>query len=238
MTHKIRPIAIGYVRVSTADQADSGLSLSAQRRQIEAQAVVSGFDLVDVIADAGASAKNLVRPGVAQLLQRLQRGETDCIIVAKLDRLTRSIRDLGGLLEELALTRRRDGGRGVDLISSTESLDTGSATGRLVINIMASVSQWEREIISERTIAALQEKRIQGRRFSRFAPYGYRYEGDSQVPVESEQAIMLEISELRGQDLSWQRVAQTLNDRGMLNRAGRRWLPGGLWRLKQRSDVA
>jgi DNA invertase Pin-like site-specific DNA recombinase len=96
-------------------------------------------------------------PGLQRVLAMVQNREVQAVIVAKLDRLTRSVRDLCELLE---LFERR----GVALISLAESLDTSSAAGRLVINIMAAVSQWEREAIGERTRDALRHKRSQNER--------------------------------------------------------------------------
>jgi predicted site-specific integrase-resolvase len=100
-------------------------------------AVVHDTELADVIVDAGESAKNLDRPGMKRILDLVRGGEVDTVIVAKLDRLTRSVRDLSDLLEVFQR-------KGVSLVSVAESLDTGSAAGRLVLNIMVSVSQWER----------------------------------------------------------------------------------------------
>jgi DNA invertase Pin-like site-specific DNA recombinase len=123
--------AIGYARVSTDKQADAGVSLEVQTQKIQAMAVVHGSELVDVIVDGGESAKNLNRPGMERLLAVVDRREVQTVIVAKLDRLTRSVKDLGHLLERFEK-------RGVALISVAESLDTGSAAGRLVITIMTA----------------------------------------------------------------------------------------------------
>src|SRR5580704_15229177 len=149
--------AIGYVRVSTQKQADFGVSLEAQTEKVRAMAVVQGAELADVIVDAGESAKSLNRPGMARLLSLVDSGAVDTIIISKLDRLTRSVKDLAELLERF--TRR-----GVSLVSMAESLDTGTAAGRLVLNIMVSVSQWEREAIGERTRDAMSHKRANGER--------------------------------------------------------------------------
>src|SRR5689334_12703286 len=115
---------IGYVRVSTDRQADKGVSLEAQEAKIRAMATVQGADLLDVIVDGGESAKSLNRPGLQKLLRMVNKGEVQAIIIAKLDRLTRSVKDLCGLLE--LLEKRK-----VALISVAESLDTSSAAGRL-----------------------------------------------------------------------------------------------------------
>jgi Resolvase, N terminal domain len=120
--------AIGYVRVSTEKQAEFGVSLEAQEEKVRAMAVVQGAELVDVIVDAGESAKSLNRPGMARLMSLVDAGAVNTVIIAKLDRLTRSVKDLAELLERF--TRR-----GVSLVSVAESLDTGTAAGRLVLNI-------------------------------------------------------------------------------------------------------
>ena len=91
--------AIGYIRVSTEQQADFGVSLDAQTAKVRAMAVVQAVDLVDIIIDAGESAKSLNRPGMARLLSMVDSGAVDTVIIAKLDRLTRSVADLAELLK-------------------------------------------------------------------------------------------------------------------------------------------
>src|SRR3984885_13702491 len=148
---------IGYVRVSTDKQAEHGVSLEAQAEKIRAMALVQGAQLAEIIVESGESAKSLNRPGMAKLLAMVDAGKVKAVIVAKLDRLTRSVKDLCELLERFER-------RGVALVSVAESLDTGSAAGRLVLNIMAAVSQWEREAIGERTRDAMKHKRANGHR--------------------------------------------------------------------------
>ena len=119
--------AIGYVRVSTDKQADRGVSLEAQVEKIEAMCIVQDVELLDVLVDAGESVKDLDRPGMVRILEMVQSRAVGMVIVAKLDRLTRSVKDLAVLLEQFQR-------RGVSLVSVAESLDTGSASGRLVLN--------------------------------------------------------------------------------------------------------
>ena len=190
---------VGYVRVSTDRQADQGVSLGAQEAKIRAMATVRGSDLDEVIVDGGESAKDLNRPGVQRLLSVVNGGKVDAVIVAKLDRLTRSVKDLCALLE---LFEKRK----VALISVAESLDTGSAAGRLVITIMGAVSQWEREAIGERTRDALRHKRSQGRRVGNIA-FGSRLadDGEHLEADPAEQSALAEIRQLRhsGATHSW-----------------------------------
>src|SRR5262249_18446976 len=150
--------------VSTDRQAEQGVSLEAQEYKIRAMTTIHNAELVEVIIDGGESAKSLNRPGLQRLLALVNSGQVQAVIVAKLDRLTRSVKDLCALLE---LFEKRK----VALISVAESLDTAAAAGRLVITIMAAVSQWEREAIGERTRDALRHKRSQGHRVGNI-PFG------------------------------------------------------------------
>jgi DNA invertase Pin-like site-specific DNA recombinase len=209
--------AIGYARVSTDKQADFGVSLEAQTEKVRAMAVVQGSELLDVIVDAGESAKSLNRPGMERLLALVDAGAVNTVIVAKLDRLTRSVKDLAELLERF--TRR-----GVSLVSVAESLDTGTAAGRLVLNIMVSVSQWEREAIGERTRDAMHHKRANGERVGT-VPFGYRVAADGchLEPEPAEQSILSRIRELKAAGFTTRRIAAELNREGCTTRRGTAW---------------
>ena len=154
-------------------------------------ATVQGAELFEVIVDGGESAKNLNRPGLQRLLALVDSGKVEAVIIAKLDRLTRSVKDLCSLLELFEK-------RGVALISVAESLDTASAAGRLVITIMAAVSQWEREAIGERTRDALRHKRTSGERVGNIR-FGFRLSPDGKhvEPDPGEQGVLTEIRHLR-----------------------------------------
>ena len=209
--------AIGYVRVSLEKQAEKGVSLEAQSEKIRAMATVQGSELVDIIVEAGESAKNLNRPGVQKLLALVDGGRVEAVIVAKLDRLTRSVKDLCALLERFERKR-------VALVSVAESLDTGSAAGRLVINIMTAVSQWEREAIGERTRDAMSHKRRNGERVGNIA-YGYRLAGDDRhvEPDDGEQAVLTRIRSLRRAKKTLRAIAGEPNDSGSQTRRGTSW---------------
>jgi site-specific DNA recombinase len=208
--------AAGYVRVSTDGQADRGVSLDAQAEKIRAMATLQDAELLDVIVDGGESGKSLNRPGIDRLIAMVDRREVEIVIIAKLDRLTRSVRDLADLLERFQK-------RGVALVSVGESLDTGSAAGRLVINLITCVSQWEREAIGERTRDALRHKRAQGLRAGN-VPYGFELAEDEQTlrPSETERQILDMIRALRD-GRSLRQVARELNALGLRTRSGSPW---------------
>jgi site-specific DNA recombinase len=151
---------IAYLRCSTQEQADSRLGLEAQQARTLAYAAAMGWDSPEVVQDAGYSAKSLQRPGMALIMERIRNGAIERVVVSKLDRLTRSVRDLCHIVE-LCNEHR------VALVSATESLDTATAAGRMVVHLLGVVSQWEREAISERTREALAAKKRRGERLGR-----------------------------------------------------------------------
>lgn len=207
--------AVGYARVSTSDQADNGLSLTAQRAKIGAYATMHDLQLLDVIEDGGVSAKSLDRPGMARLLELIRRRQVDVVVIAKLDRITRSVRDLGELID---LFQRNC----VEFASVADHIDTSTAAGRLVLNVMGSVAQWEREAIGERTREAMSVMRTEGRRISRFAPFGYRHNGRGLVEDEHEQRAITLMQRLRAEGRSLRRIAESLESQGFTNRRGGR----------------
>ena len=217
--------AVAYVRVSTEKQADAGQSLEAQRAKVAAYASLYELELVEVVVDAGVSAKTLNRPGLTRALAMLKSGEADALVVVKLDRLTRSVRDLGELVE------RYFASGAAALLSVSEQIDTRSAAGRLVLNVLASVSQWEREAIGERTAAVMQHKASQGEFTGGQAPYGYAVEAGRLVPVEAEQAVLAAAREAKAKGLSLRAVAKALEARGFLARSGKVFAPTQVSRL-------
>lgn len=207
--------AIAYVRVSTEEQAREGVSLAAQEAKIRAYAELYDLELVDVVIDAGVSAKTLKRPGLQQALAALESGEAEAIIIAKLDRLTRSVADWNTLIE-------RYFGKTYALLSVADQIDTRTAAGRLVLNVLVSVAQWEREAIGERTAAALEQKKAQGEHIGGVA-FGYRVEGTELVQVEAEIKAIELAKELRGQGWTLQAIAEELNRQGIPTKRGGKW---------------
>ena len=212
---------IAYVRVSTDKQADKGVSLDAQRAKCAAYAELYDLELCEVIVDAGESAKTLDRPGLQRALAMLKRGEAEALLVVKLDRLTRSVRDLGELVARYFAPGK------AALLSVGEQIDTRSAAGRLVLNVLASVSQWEREAVGERTSAAMQHKASQGEYTGGAAPFGFRLAADGEHVEElpAEQAVLAAARELRASKLSLRAVASELARRGHHSRTGRPFGP-------------
>lgn len=205
--------AIGYIRVSTQGQADDGVSLDAQRAKIHAWADLNGYEIGEVFADEGISGSKADRPGLADALNAVKRG--DALVVYSLSRLARSTR------HTLEISERLDK-IGADLVSLSERIDTTSAAGRMVFRMLAVLAEFERDQTSERTAMALRHKRTQGERVGS-VPYGFDLDADGVHLVEnaSEQAVIQQARELHQSGLSLRKIAAELNARGLVARNGR-----------------
>jgi|NGEPerStandDraft_6_1074524.scaffolds.fasta_scaffold149227_1 DNA invertase Pin-like site-specific DNA recombinase len=145
-----------YTRVSTREQSDSGAGLAAQESALRAEAQRRGWDVVDLLTDAGASGKSLHhRPELAKALELVDDGQADVLAVSKLDRLSRSVFDFAKLVAQADK-------KGWGLVALDLGVDTTTPNGRLMANVMMSVAEWERDIISQRTRDGLREKQAAG----------------------------------------------------------------------------
>jgi DNA invertase Pin-like site-specific DNA recombinase len=216
---------IAYLRVSTGKQADQGLSLDAQQEKATTYARLYDLELVEVIIDAGESAKTLERPGLQRALALLQAGQADALLIIKLDRLTRSVADLGRLIDDHFAPGK------AELLSVSEQIDTRSASGRLVLNILASVSQWEREIIAERTRDVMRYKQNQGEYIGGYVPYGFEVIEGALVENPLEQHVIQQAQSLHATGLSLRKVSAALQQRGFQARTGATFHPGQIQRM-------
>lgn len=206
---------IAYVRVSTEEQASHGVSLAAQEAKLRSYCELYDHELVEVIVDAGVSAKTLNRPGLQQALGMLRSDAAQGLLVLKLDRLTRSVRDLGELLDTYFQKSA--------LISIQEQCDTSSAAGRLVLNVMTSVAQWERETTSERTKTALAYKKTQGVVLGR--------------PALADTATIQRVVELRRAGQSLRQIAEALASEGCSTQRGGTWAPNTVRKILLREGA-
>lgn len=196
---------VGYVRVSTEDQADSGLGLASQRTAIQAECSRRHWSLIAIHEDAGISGKKLDRPGLTLALDDVQQGRAAGIVVAKLDRLSRSLVDFAGLM---ALAQDQ----GWNLVALDLGIDLSSPAGEFMAGVMASAAQWERRIIGQRTRDALAVKRQQGVRLGR----------PSVLPAEVAQRIR----DAHGCGASLASIARDLNTENVPTaHGGAQWYP-------------
>lgn len=220
--------AIGYVRVSTEGQATEGVSLDAQRARISAWCIANNYQLAGVYVDAGVSgARADNRPKLQEALAAVCKGK-GALIVYSLSRLARSTKDT------IAIAERLDAA-GADLVSLSERIDTTSAAGRMIFRMLAVLSEFERDLVSERTISALAHKRAKGERVGTI-PFGFDLGSDDIRLVENpgEQSTVRTIRELRGQGMTYRAIAGRLNGASIAAKGGGRWHPQAVLNVAQR----
>lgn len=209
--------AVIYVRVSTQEQASEGVSLDNQIEKIKAYCYARSWSVVDLISDEGYSGKSLNRPGVLKIIGKAKQKEFDVVVTYKLDRLTRSVRDLGYLIEDIF--NKHD----IAFTSVLDNFDTSTANGKLILNVLGSVAQWERDIISERTKDALLYKKRNMKLYGQ-CPYGYHVDSEGNLlPVKEELDVINKMKDRRRRGLSLNKIADQLNTLETPTKNGGRW---------------
>jgi DNA invertase Pin-like site-specific DNA recombinase len=194
---------IGYARVSTEEQAVSGAGLEAQRRAIVAECRRRGWELVETIDDAGYSAKDMKRPGVQEALRALEAGAAKALVVAKLDRLSRSMLDFAALM---ATAQKQSWA----LVALDCAVDTSTPAGEAMAHVLATFGQFERRLISQRTKEALAVKKASGVRLGR--------------PPTVPPSVVRRIQRLRARGLSLRAIADELNEGKVpTGQGGKQW---------------
>lgn len=195
--------AIGYVRVSTDEQVDTGAGLAAQRAAITAAATQRGWTMVDVIEDAGFSGKNQKRPGLMLALEAMKRGDASVLVVSNVDRLSRSLLDFAGIMD----MAEREGWACVALDAP---MDSTNPAGEAMVAMMAVFAQLERRLISQRTKKAMGALSAQGKHMGR----------RSRVP----QSVADWITEQRENKIPYATIAKALNDEEIpTGQGGKQW---------------
>jgi DNA invertase Pin-like site-specific DNA recombinase len=195
---------IGYLRVSSAEQGSSGAGLESQRQSIEAECARHGWQLLRIEEDV-LSAKNMKRPGLQRALDACRSGEATGLVVAKLDRLSRSLMDFAAMVEEAQK-------RGYSIVCVDQAFDLGTSNGCAMAGMLAVFAAWEREIIGERTKAALAVKQAQGVKLGR--------------PRTMPDELRARIRRMRKRGLSLPAIVAKLNEEQVATaHGGRRWYP-------------
>ncbi len=203
---------LGYVRVSTDEQKRSGAGLAAQRCTIATASRERGWRLAGIEADEGVSAGSTKkRLGLARALEALTAGEADGLVVAKLDRLSRSVRDFCEILDRSQRERWA-------LVCLDLGLDTSTPTGKFTAQIIAAVAELERELIGQRTREGLEAKRAEGVTLGR--------------PREIPDVVVRRIRDMRDEGMTLQAIADVLNVEAVPTaRGGVRWRPSSIVRV-------
>lgn len=209
-------MVIGYCRVSTDEQAQNGYGLAVQEERVRAYATAMGQTVDEVIVDDGYSGKTLDRPGLQRLIALIGEGSVESVITAKVDRLSRSLRNLLNLYADTFEAH------GVALVSVAEQFDTSTAAGRLMFQMMGSFAEFERSLITERTLGGRKKKAAEGGHASGRAPIGYRAKGRALVVDEDGAALVRRLFGLHAENpgLSLQKLADALMAEGFKGPAG------------------
>lgn len=205
--------AVVYTRVSTAGQANDGVSMDAQESKARAWADFNGYSKVEVFSDAGISGSSMdKRDGLSQALKAIEKG--DVLIVYSLSRLARSTKDTLEISDRLAK-------RGADLVSLSEKIDTTNAAGKMVFRMLAVLSEFERDQVAERTKTALCHKKSKGERVGAI-PYGFCLAEDGKTLQEcgEEQQAIEKAKELKLSGMSLRQIANALQADGYKARNG------------------
>lgn len=217
--------AIGYIRVSTQDQATEGVSLEAQKAKIAAWCEVNDYELVAVFSDAGISGASMDgREGLKAALKATSKGSAlVAYSISRLARSTRDMLDIADLLEK----------RGADLVSLTEKIDTTSAAGKMIFRMLAVMSEFERDVIAERTRTALAHKKATAQVYGP-TPFGFDAVEGRLREVRAEARIVAEVIRRRQQGDTLASIADDLNRRGVAGKRGGRWYPSTVKYLLER----
>lgn len=207
-----------YIRVSTEEQVKEGYSISAQTKSLKAFCVSQGWDIGGMYIDEGVSAKDTNRPELERMINDIKTGELDCVLVYRLDRLTRSVYDLYKLLE---VFERHD----CSFKSATEVFDTTTSMGRMFITIVAALAQWERENTAERIRFGNLEKAKQGKYVHNQNLFGFKINKEDYrlEVIESEAKVVRKIFSLYQKGFGMNRIARYLNERHLFTSRGNNW---------------
>ncbi|UGB31664.1 recombinase family protein [Metabacillus sp. B2-18] len=207
-----------YARVSTEEQAKEGYSISAQKQKLKAFCISQGWQVEGLYVDEGISAKDMNRPQLQQMIKDIEDEKIECVLVYRLDRLTRSVLDLYKLLDIFDKHNCK-------FKSATEVYDTTTAMGRMFITIVAALAQWERENTGERIAFGFAEKARQGKYPLNFRPIGYDLDlKTSKLTINKAEAKTIRlIFDMYLQGYSANRLCRYLNENNIRTKAGNNW---------------
>lgn len=219
----IKMKALGYIRISDPHDT-SGVSIQRQREQVVAYATIHGLD-IEILEDNGISGDKDSRPGFKELIKKIESKEYGHLIIPELSRLTRSLKTLLNFVD----THIKDSE--LKFVSLKESLDTSTAAGVMIMNILGSLNQWYRDEISQKTKSALAHKKKKGQWIGGMIPYGLKvakvvkngHEMSELIVDTEEQAILELIKALHLKGLTHTGICGELGERGIKTKSGERW---------------
>ena len=208
--------AIGYTCLNTMSQQPKNLTLEDQENSIQEFVKSNGWDLAGIYPERTESTNALSQPKLEQIIDDSGQDLFDVLVIARLDRLTRNIRQLNLLINRMCLQN------GKHLISIEEGFDTRNDCGQLGLRLIDIITKWDTKRISDRTREIIAKKRAKGERVGH-APFGYTYKDKKLVAVQSELDTVRVIREQREKGLSYHKIARYLNERKIVSKRGGIW---------------
>ena len=221
--------ALGYIRVSTADQALEGVSLAAQRERVQAWAKANDAELIDIFKDAGLSGKGMENREGLQKAIGIACQNKAALVVYSLSRMSRSTKDTLAIAEQLEKA-------GADLVSLSEQIDTTTAAGKMVFRMLAVLAEFERDLVSERTKSALAHLRKNGRKTGGDIPFGYDCVEGELIPNRKEMKVVKLILQFHRQGKGLREICRELQRRHYKTKRGNsKWSPSQVVRIISRA---
>lgn len=207
---------LGYVRVSSKRQVEEGNSLNNQVDSIKKYSDMMNYNLQDILIDDGISGLSLKRNGLNQLLDKLKKDKIEGIIVYSLSRLGRRMKDVITLIDHFNKTNIR-------FISLKENFDNSGIMGKLILNIMSSVNEFEVNQLGERISDVKKYKKSNKEVFGGILMYGVNQRKDKLIKNKNEYDVIKIMEELRELGFSYFRIADYLNDEGIKSKLKKKW---------------
>ncbi|MBX2977453.1 MAG: recombinase family protein [Ignavibacteriaceae bacterium] len=216
-----------YTRVSTELQSQNGISLENQEERCKSYCLIHQLENIEIISDRGISGKNTKRAGIQKILKMIESKQIDNVVVYSLSRFARSVKDTLSLLDVF-------GKAGLNFHSITESIDTASASGRFFVTTLSAISQYERELTSERTKSVLAYKKQQGFRVGSVL-FGYKLAADGKKLLkhsEEQKTIQMIVDLKRKENKSYNEIVKMLTERKRKNKNGQaKWYKSSVIKL-------
>ena len=215
---------LGYIRVSTKLQSEKGNSLKLQKSKIKDYCKLNDFNLIEIYEDRGISGMSIdKRDGYKEMVNYLTNNDIDGIVVWSLSRLGRKMKDV---VEFMDILKRNN----INFFSIKENLSNNDKVGRLIMNILGSINEFEVEVIRERIKDVKRNKRQNGEVYGRLQ-YGWDNVDGKLIKNDKEFSVIKRIKNLKSRGYSWRKISNRLNNDGIRSKEGKIWYDGSLYNM-------
>ncbi len=207
----------GYTRLNKQRTRPKNLGVRKQAKIIRDYAAVHNLEIQKIFSDVQDTSTSLELPNLKKIISLAEAGEMDTLIVARLDRITRSIRSIHKFIQIVCDENK------VTLISVEEGLDSSTSSGKLALQVIDIIGTWDAKMISDRTKEFIERKRLIGEKVGH-APFGFVYQDKKLIPFPKELEVVYLIRQKRDEEeLSYHKIAKFLNESHIPSKRGKRW---------------